>query len=142
MQLADRWLGVGSIALLLAFGGIALRPHHCNHHAKQVVDLQRINCSGMAAIDPQPTIDVGHITFDVPMVDPLATLAALDVSDCLGQASRVDMLIEIAADGHVMHASHRPDRPTPASRCIAKQVRQLQFPASDSRISIRYAFTK
>jgi hypothetical protein len=143
MQLADRWLGIGSVVLALGAAGIALRPHHCKHHAKQAVDLHRIHCSGIAAASAGPILDVGQISFDVPTVDPyLVGLAALDVSDCLSSTPRVDMLIEIAADGHVIQASHRPDKPTRASRCIANQVRQLQFPVSDSRISIRYAFTK
>ncbi|MEO8549197.1 MAG: hypothetical protein ABI678_04470 [Kofleriaceae bacterium] len=148
MQLADRvdlmlGGGIGSVVLALAAAGIGLLPHHCSHRAKQAVDLHRINCSGVAAGEAQPTIDVGQVTFDVPTVDPiLVGLAALDVSDCLGTTPRVDMLIEIAADGHVLQASHRPEKPTRASRCIAKQVRDLEFPVAPSRVSIRYAFTK
>jgi len=52
------------------------------------------------------------------------------------------MLVDIAADGHVTRVTHRPERPTQASRCIAHAVRRLQFPASDSPVSLRYAFTK
>lgn len=141
MQLADRWLGIGSVVLALGAAGVALRPHHRCHRAKVAhVDLHRTNCNGLAAITlPPPPIDN-----PVPeVVDPYVTgLAALDVSDCLGSATRVDMLIEISADGRVVTASHRPEKPTAASRCIAKQVRQLEFPAGPSRISIRYAFTK
>jgi hypothetical protein len=52
------------------------------------------------------------------------------------------MLVDIAADGHVTRVTHRPERPNRASRCIAHAVRHLQFPAADSPVSIRYAFTK
>ena len=65
-----------------------------------------------------------------------------DLAHCFGDETRIEMLVDIAADGHVTRVTHRPERPNRASRCIAHAVRHLQFPPADSPVSIRYAFTK
>jgi hypothetical protein len=145
MQFAERWLGIGSVVVALAGIGtlaVQLRPHHHHHHLRSHgFDFERTNCSGV------PAIHVGPQAMDEapPCVgdDPYTTaFARVDVASCLTTSRSVDMLIEIAADGHVTNVSHRPERPTAESRCIAKSVRGLHFPRSESGLAIRNVFSR
>jgi hypothetical protein len=148
MQFAERWLGIGSVVVALAGIGtlaVQLRPHHHHHHHVRTggFDFQRTNCSGAPAMSPAPTqsetIDEALLRGD----DPYSTVfARANVAKCLTTSHSVDMLIEVAADGHVTNVSHRPERPTAESRCIAKVVRGLEFPRSESGLAIRNVFTR
>jgi hypothetical protein len=81
------------------------------------------------------------VAVDVP-VDPYAAVfTSAELAPCfLRDSSDVDMLVKIAADGHVLSATHRPEAPTPASRCIADRLAHLQFPADRTPVAIRYTF--
>jgi hypothetical protein len=147
MQFAERWLGIGSVVVALAGIGtlaVQLRPHHHHHHLRSHgFDFERTNCSGV----PATSLHVGPQTMDEapPRAgdDPYTTaFARVDVASCLTTSRSVDMLIEIAADGHVTNVSHRPERPTAESRCIAKSVRGLHFPRSESGLTIRNVFSR
>jgi hypothetical protein len=149
MQFAERWLGIGSVVVALAGIGtlaVQLRPHHHHHHGVRThgFDFQRTNCSGVPAapvhiVTPEP-IDEALLRGDD---DPYSTVfARANGAKCLTTSPSVEMLIEIAADGHVTNVSHRPERPTAESRCIAKSVRGLQFPRSESGLTIRNVFTR
>jgi hypothetical protein len=151
MQFAERWLGIGSVVVALAGIGtlaVQLRPHHHHHHGVRIhgFDFQRTNCSGVPAasapvhtVTPEP-IDEALLRGDD---DPYSTVfARANVAKCLTTSHNVEMLIEIAANGHVTNVSHRPERPTAESRCIAKSVRGLQFPRSESGLTIRNVFTR
>ena len=147
MQFAERWLGIGSVVVALAGIGtlaVQLRPHH-HHHGVRAhgFDFQRTNCSGVpaaAAAPAQIPIDEALLRGDD---DPYSTVfARANVAKCLTTSHSVEMLIEIAADGHVTNVSHRPERPTAESRCIAKVVRGLQFPRSESGLAMRNVFTR
>jgi len=148
MQFAERWLGIGSVVVALAGIGtlaVQLRPHHHHHHNVRAhgLDFQRTNCSGApaaAAVPAQIPIDEALLRGDD---DPYSTVfAKANVAKCLTTSHSVEMLIEIAADGHVTNVSHRPERPTAESRCIAKAVRGLQFPRSESGLAMRNVFTR
>jgi len=146
MQFAERWLGIGSVVVALAGIGtlaVQLRPHHHHHHyVRGGFDFQRTNCSGAPAIaapKANDTIDEALLRGD----DPYSTVfAKANVASCLTTSPSVEMLIEIAADGHVTNVSHRPERATAESRCIAKSVRGLHFPRSESGLAIRNVFTR
>jgi hypothetical protein len=150
MQFAESWVGhrfsprvgYGLVLLMFAATGFALAPepsHRTQRAEPARVDFETTNCRGMAA--HAKTVDeiliAGHES------DPYTPVfAAADLSHCFGDETRVEMLVDIAADGRVTRVTHRPERPNRASRCIAHAVRHLQFPAADSPVSIRYAFTK
>jgi hypothetical protein len=144
MQFAERWLGIGSVVVALAGIGtlaVQLRPHH-HHHRTLRFDFQHTNCRGVpaAAAPVQTSIDEALLRGDD---DPYSTVfARANVAKCLTTSPSVEMLIEIAPDGHVTNVSHRPERPTAESRCIAKSVRGLQFPRSESGLAIRNLFTR
>jgi hypothetical protein len=145
MQFAERWLGIGSIVVALAAVGTVgfqLRPRHHHHHHDEMVrrhiDFQPSNCSGAAA---STTVTVDQALLE-NRPDPYeAVLVQADVAGCFTTSDRVEMLIDIAADGHVTRATHRPEQPTHESRCIAKVARGLVFPATGESLAIRYAFT-
>ncbi|MEO8845895.1 MAG: hypothetical protein ABI591_28310 [Kofleriaceae bacterium] len=149
MQFAERWLGIGSVVVALAGIGtlaVQLRPHHHHHARTHGFEFQRTNCSGAAATSA-PIQIVTPDTIDEALLrgddDPYTTVfARANVAKCLTTSPAVEMLIEIAADGHVTNVSHRPERPTAESRCIAKAVRGLHFPASDSAVALRNVFRK
>ncbi len=152
MQFAERWLGIGSVVVALAGIGtlaVQLRPHRQHHHVRtHGFDFQRTNCSGAAAVtvhiatpDTRDSIDELLLRGEEP--DPYTSVFAnANVASCLTTSTKVEMLIEIAADGQVTNVSHRPERPTAESRCIARTVRGLHFPASASGITMRNVFTK
>ncbi len=166
MQLAERWPGsliVGSVVVALAAAGVAV----CSERAVPAAD--RVQFGRMGCVDGRDSlpagstaagrrgvvVDVVHVPESAPIEvelvrlapdpiapDPIATtLATTDVTRCFHGEDRVDLLIDIAADGRVTRATHRPERPTRTSRCIAHAVRALHFPASDTAISVRFAFT-
>jgi hypothetical protein len=145
MQLAERWLGVGSIVVALAaIGtvGFKLRPHHRHHHDDtwhRHIDFRPSNCSGAAA---SATISVDQALLENKPDPYEAVLVQADVKDCFTTSDRVEMLIDLAADGHVTRVTHRPEHPTHESRCIAKVARGLVFPATGESLAIRYAFTR
>jgi len=152
MQFAERWLGIGSVVVALAGIGtlaVQLRPHH-HHHGVRVhgFDFQRTNCSGAPATSaPERIVIAAPDTIDEALLrgddDPYSTVfARANVAKCLTTSYSVEMLIEIAADGHVTNVSHRPERPTAESRCIAKSVRGLHFPRSESGLAMRNVFTR
>jgi hypothetical protein len=144
MQFAERWIGFGSLVIAFAATGFVARP--VPRHRHHVASLPRIgfqpHCSGAAAIDPkvEPQIADQIANHEVDPYTPV--FEAADLAHCFGDETRVEMLVDISADGHVTRVTHRPERPNRASRCIAHAVRHLQFPAADSPVSIRYAFTK
>jgi len=144
MQFAERWLGIGSIVVALAAVGtvgVKLIPRHHHHHhhiTSRPIDFQPSNCSGAAA---------SSVTVDQALLenkpDPYeAVLVRADVAGCFTTSDRVEMLIDIAADGHVTRVTHRPEHPTHESRCIAKAARGLVFPATGESLAIRYAFKR
>ena len=147
MQFAERWLGIGSVVIALAGIGtlaVQLRPHHHRHARTHGFDFQHTNCRGVPAAIATPettpeTIDEALLRGDDPYSN---VFARANVAKCLTTSRSVEMLIEIAADGHVTNVSHRPERPTAESRCIAKSVRGLQFPRSESGLAIRNLFTR
>jgi hypothetical protein len=148
MQFAERWLGIGSVVVALAGIGtlaVQFRPHHHRHHVRtHGLDFQRTNCSGAAAAsihiaETPETSDEALLRGDDPYT---SVFAKANVASCLTASTKVEMLLEIAADGHVTSVSHRPERPTTESRCIAKAVRSLQFPRSASGVTMRNVFTK
>jgi len=120
--------------------GLALAPVPTHHAVIPAhVDFDHTNCSGVAT--HAQTVD--QILISGQDSDPYTPVfERADLASCFGDQTRIEMLVDIAADGHVTRVTHRPERPTPASRCIARAVRHLQFPAADSPVSIRYAFTK
>jgi hypothetical protein len=132
--------GIGTLA-------VQLRPHHHHHHGVRAhgFDFQRTNCSGVPA-GPQIHVSAPNAVDDTLLRgddDPYSTVfARANVAQCLTTSNTVEMLIEIAADGHVTNVSHRPERPTAESRCIAKSVRGLHFPRSESGLTIRNVFTR
>jgi hypothetical protein len=150
MQFAESWSGLrlGFASLLFAFGavGFMAAPATPQRTRTARVDFHPMHCSG-GMID-RPRIEPKAETFDQILLegreaDPYTPVFEnADLAHCFGTESRIDMLVDIAADGHVTRVTHRPERPNQASRCIARAVRHLQFPASDSPVSIRYAFTK
>jgi hypothetical protein len=147
MQFAERWFGFGSLVIAFAITGFAVPqapPHH--HVTPPRVDFRHTNCSGAAATDPvqqQLDVVVDQIAIMNHEVDPYTPVfETADLAHCFGDETRIEMLVDIAADGHVTRVTHRPERPNRASRCIAHAVRHLQFPAADSPVSIRYAFAK
>lgn len=149
MQFAERWLGIGSVVVALAGIGtlaVQLRPHHRHHHVRtQGFDFQRTNCSGAAA--STPPLDTGESIDSILLrgaeSDPYTSVFAnANVASCLTTSIKVGMLIEIAADGHVTNVSHRPERATAESRCIARSVRGLHFPASAAGVTMRFVFAK
>ena len=152
MQFAESWvsprfsprLGFGALLLMAAATGFALAPapHDARIGNPARVDFHHTNCSGAAATEGRvETVD--QIVIANHEVDPYTPVfEAADLSHCFGDETRIEMLVDIAADGHVTRVTHRPERPNRASRCIAHAVRHLQFPAADSPVSIRYAFTK
>jgi len=148
MQFAERWLGLGSLVIAFAATGFVARPKPLSHHEQIApparVDFHRTHCQGVAAIDTvriEPSMD--RILIEGQEADPYTPVfESAELAHCFGDETRIEMLVDIAADGHVTRVSHRPERPTHASRCIARAVRNLTFPASDSPVSIRYAFTK
>jgi hypothetical protein len=151
MQFAESWSGLrlGFASLLFAFGAVGFMAAPATPHRTRTarVDFHLTHCSGAAATDG-PRIAPKAETFDQILLesreaDPYTPVFEnADLAHCFGAESRIDMLVDIAADGHVTRVTHRPERPNQASRCIARAVRHLQFPASDSPFSIRYAFTK
>ena len=154
MQFAESWvnprfsarLGFGALLLVAAATGFALAPGPRSDRIAPAVDFRHTNCSGAAATEPK--IDARVETVDQILIanheaDPYTPVfEAADLGHCFGDETRIEMLVDIAADGHVTRVTHRPERPNHASRCIAHAVRHLQFPAADSPVSIRYAFTK
>jgi hypothetical protein len=150
MQFAESWVGhrfsprvgYGLVLVMVAATGFALAPgpsHRTRSAVPARIDFATTNCRGTAA--HAKTVDeiviAGHES------DPYTPVfEAADLARCFGDETRIEMLVDIAADGHVTRVTHRPERPTRASRCIAHAVRHLQFPAADSPVSIRYAFTK
>ena len=143
MQFAERWFGFGSLVIAFAAIGFVARPEPV-HHQQARVDFRHTHCSGAAATEPKiepqvETVDQLLITNRDPYTP---VFEAADLAQCFGDETRIEMLVDIAADGHVTRVTHRPERPNRASRCIAHAVRHLQFPAADSPVSIRYAFTK
>ncbi|HET9988173.1 MAG TPA: hypothetical protein VFQ65_06630 [Kofleriaceae bacterium] len=146
MQFAERWIGLGSLVIAFAATGFVARPKPLPHHDRVAphVDFRRTNCHGAAAMEPiriEPSVD--QILIEGHEADPYTPVfESADLADCFGDETRIEMLVDIAADGHVTRVTHRPERPNRASRCIAHAVRRLQFPANDSAVSIRYAFTK
>ena len=143
MQFAERWIGFGSLVIAFAATAFVARPEISSHRMRTVipahVDFDHTNCRGAAA--HAQTVD--QILISGQDSDPYTPVfERADLASCFGAEARIEMLVDIAADGHVTRVTHRPERPTPASRCIARAVRHLQFPAADSPISIRYAFTK
>ena len=152
MQFAESWvsprfsprLGYGLLLAMLATTGFALAPAPAAHHPQVEVPAHvdfdhHTNCRGLAA--HEQTVD--EILISGREADPYTPVfQSAELEHCFGDQARIEMLVDIAADGHVTRVSHRPERPTPASRCIARAVRHLQFPAADSPVSIRYAFTK
>jgi hypothetical protein len=153
MQFAESWvgprfsprLGFGAVLLMFAATGFVLAPQPSHHAIPAHIDFRHTNCSGAAATDPSPqkveTVD--QILIANHDVDPYTPVfESADLAHCFGDETRIEMLVDIAADGHVSRVTHRPERPNRASRCIAHAVRHLQFPAADSPVSIRYAFTK
>ena len=145
MQFAERWLGIGSVVVALAGIGtlaVQLRPHHHHPGVRSAFDFQRTNCSGVPALTTirlPDRIDEGLFTGDDPYD---SVFAKANVASCFATSDKVDMLIEIAADGRVTNVSHRPERPTAESRCIAKSVRGLQFSPSKSGVTLRKIFTR
>ena len=146
MQLAERWLGFGSLVIAFAATGFVARPDPVHQRiAPPRVDFHGTHCFGAAATDhAADKVDtVDRILIANHEVDPYTPVfESADLAHCFGDETRIEMLVDIAADGHVSRVTHRPERPTPASRCIAHAVRHLQFPAGESPVSIRYAFTK
>ena len=143
MQFAERWIGFGSLVIACAATAFVARPEIASHRTRTAipahVDFDHTNCSGVAT--HAQTVD--QILISGQDSDPYTPVfERADLASCFGDQTRIEMLVDIAADGHVTRVTHRPERPTPASRCIARAVRHLQFPAADSPISIRYAFTK
>jgi len=142
MQFAERWIGFGSFVIAFAATSFVARPEtpsHRTHARVPAIDFDHTNCSGTAA--HADTVD--QILISGREADPYTPVfESADLEACFGDQTRIEMLVDISADGHVTRVTHRPERPTPASRCIARAVRHLQFPAADSPISIRYAFTK
>jgi hypothetical protein len=137
MQFAERWprfTVVGSIVVALALVGVAtlavnLRPHHhphfrAHHHH---IQFEQANCVGEAAQPADPLI---------------AVLDRAHVDRCLTTSNRVEMLIEIGADGRVANVTHRPEQPTAESRCLAKAISGLQFPAMPSPLALRKVFER
>ena len=137
-------LGFAALLFMVAVTGFALAPssprvHHAPVAVPSHIDFDPTNCRGMAV--HMETVD--QILISGREADPYTPVfESADLERCFGDQTRVEMLVDIAADGHVTRVTHRPERPTPESRCIARAVRHLQFPAADSPISIRYAFTK
>lgn len=143
MQFAERWIGFGSLVIAFAATSFVARPETQAHRARTTiparVEFGQTNCSGKAT--HEQTVD--QILISGREADPYTPVfESADLEHCFGTEARIEMLVDIAADGHVTRVTHRPERPTPASRCIARAVRHLQFRAADSPISIRYAFTK
>jgi hypothetical protein len=104
------------------------------------IDFQPSNCSGAAA--SSQVVPVDQVLID-NRPDPYeAVLVHADVAGCFTSSDRVEMLIDIAADGHVTNVTHRPEHSTHESRCIAKAARVLVFPATGESLAIRYAFTR
>jgi hypothetical protein len=145
MQFAERWLGLGSLVIAFAATGFVARParpHRDRNAIPTHVDFGRTHCRGAAATE-RPVETVDQISIEGRDADPYTPVfESAELSHCFGDATRIEMLVDIAADGHVTRVTHRPERPNRASRCIAHAVRRLQFPAGDSPVSIRYAFTK
>ncbi|MEP6864217.1 MAG: hypothetical protein ABJE66_26595 [Deltaproteobacteria bacterium] len=129
---------------MAAATGFALAPgpHQDRTTIPARVDFHRTHCSGGERIESKvETVDQTLIANHE--VDPYTPVfESAELTSCFGDESRIEMLVDIAADGHVTRVTHRPERPNRASRCIAHAVRHLQFPAADSPVSIRYAFTK
>jgi hypothetical protein len=151
MQFAESWSGLrlGFASLLFAFGavGFMAAPATPQRTRTPRIDFHPTHCSGAAATDGvriEPKVEtVDQILLENREADPYTPVFEnADLAHCFGTESRIEMLVDIAADGHVTRVTHRPERPNQASRCIARAVRHLQFPAGDSPVSIRYAFTK
>jgi hypothetical protein len=152
MLFAESWLGlrIGFASLVIASGAIGFMAAPATHSGRTRaahVDFHHTHCSGAAAVDVvriEPKVEtVDQILIEGREADPYTPVfESAELTNCFGDESRIEMLVDIAADGHVTRVTHRPERPTQASRCVARAVRHLQFPASDSRVSIRYAFTK
>ncbi len=138
-MLAERWLGIGSVALALGATAFALRPHHHHRHHLQrtsALEQQTLHCFGKATVTPPP-----------PMADRddgyASVIRATDASKCLTESARVDLILTIGRDGRFVSASHRPEKETAESRCIEKALRGTMFPIDQAAaVSLRYSFTK
>ena len=147
-MLAERWFGIGSVVLVIAAAGVALRPTHHDHrwhHAAVPTrfELRTMRCEGHDSIsDPAPSTPTAP-TAPTAYVD---LIGDIDVHHCFAGApvDRVDLLISIARDGRVTTVSSRPERPTAVSRCIEQELHGWRFSATpnDGAVSIRYAFTR
>jgi len=142
-MLAERWFGIGSVVLAVAAAGFALRPPHHHHrgHGERTASplLTPLRCSDAPKLVPPPPMAARDD-------DYASVIRATDVDKCLTTSARVDMLISISRDGHFKSASHRPEKETDESRCIAKALTGAVFPTGANRndvsMSLRYSFTK
>jgi hypothetical protein len=139
MQLADRWLGLGMIVA----AGIALAPPLLSSTpapvAKQHIDFTPYRCSEPRMPPPQAPAEQQESTGD--RYARVFEQAQPKLQHCFGAETRVELLITIDRDGHVATVSHRPDPSTPATRCLAKVIKTLDFPASETTIAIRLPLT-
>jgi hypothetical protein len=149
MQLADRWLGFGMIALgAVALTAVATRPCHVRrHHHHARVDLAAHGCSDFERLPTPPSPRPPPPPAPPPPPPAPASYDAVfedampDLSTCLQAGATVQLLVTISPDGRVLYTSPRPDRPTPASDCLAHKLEQLQFPAGDHGVVLRVPFS-
>jgi hypothetical protein len=135
MQLAERWLGFGMIAVAcvaLAPPLMSSSPPIAKH---EHVALTSYRCSEpRQAPAPAPVEDDPYT--------PVFERARPQLQHCFGPETRVELLITIEPDGRVAKVSHRPDPSTPATRCLTEVIERLQFPASSTAIAIRLPLTR
>ena len=151
MQLAaERWFGFGTIAVIAIAAAVpAMMPrhHHRHHRHHHDVDFTPRGCSDI--VQPpraEPIVAPGASpTPATPDQDPYRHVfdqARPQFAHCFGDEQRVELLVQIGSDGHVIAVSHRPDPSTPASRCLSAIVSHLTFPRDDTSITIRIPLTR
>jgi len=147
MQLAERWLGFGTIALAFALAPIALmqmqRGHHrhvrSHHHA---IDLDALGCTDAPHHVVPPVERPNPVqTVDADTYASIFQHALPHLSRCMPRGGTVQLLISIGANGHVVDVSARPDAWTPESRCLAQGIRPLRFPPTEHSVVIRVPFS-
>lgn len=138
MELAERW-SRGWLVALVATSTLAVTAWatHRDPVAPPVAEARvhldhDLHCAGRGAVSTPAPVDPYQRVFSD---------AAPDLAPCFDGHGRVDLLIEIARDGHVTHVSNRPERETKTSRCVERVVQRLQFPVTDSVIAIRVPLT-